>query len=214
MLADKLRAVRPETKVLFISGYSEERIGYGSELDGDLAYLSKPFTSRLLAERVREVLEDTPAPESGAGIKPERSADNAKCANRASTSRAGAVLPREGLNSCGRRYSRRCTAPGSASRHQLRRRQPSAGANPPFVLRRWIKVVLLSDLPPVGPCSEPLACSRRQVIASGIRATGFATGWNAFYRLRPNLAAIERTLPGCISKWQRFRSEPWDSCWG
>jgi len=59
VLADKLKAVRPGTKVLYISGYSEERIGYGSELEGDLAYLSKPFTSRLLAERVREVLGDS-----------------------------------------------------------------------------------------------------------------------------------------------------------
>jgi len=55
-LADKLRAVRPNTKVLYISGYSEEKIGRSRALDGDLAYLSKPFTSEELAARVRGIL--------------------------------------------------------------------------------------------------------------------------------------------------------------
>jgi CheY-like chemotaxis protein len=56
VLAEKLKAVRPEMKVLYISGYSEERIGHGNKIEGDLAYLSKPFTARVLAERVRKVL--------------------------------------------------------------------------------------------------------------------------------------------------------------
>jgi DNA-binding NarL/FixJ family response regulator len=56
VLAEKLMAVRPETKVLFISGYSEERIGHGRDTEGDLAYLAKPFTSKVLAERLRKVL--------------------------------------------------------------------------------------------------------------------------------------------------------------
>jgi PAS domain S-box-containing protein len=55
VLADKIRAERSETKVLFISGYSEERIGHSGEIDC-FAYLSKPFTSEVLAERVRDVL--------------------------------------------------------------------------------------------------------------------------------------------------------------
>jgi CheY-like chemotaxis protein len=56
VLAAKLRAVRPETKVLYVSGYSEERIGNSKTTEGDLAYLSKPFTSEGLARRVREIL--------------------------------------------------------------------------------------------------------------------------------------------------------------
>ena len=56
VLADKLRAVRPETKVLYISGYSEEKIGASRGSESDLAYLSKPFTSEALAARVREIL--------------------------------------------------------------------------------------------------------------------------------------------------------------
>ena len=56
VLADKLRVTRPETKVLYVSGHSEEKIGAGRPLEGDLAYLSKPFTSEVLARRVREML--------------------------------------------------------------------------------------------------------------------------------------------------------------
>ena len=44
--------------------------------------------------------------------------------------------------------------------------QPSAssGADPPFVFKRWTKVVWVRNLPPVGPCSEPMDCSKRQAI--------------------------------------------------
>jgi PAS domain S-box-containing protein len=56
VLAEQLTAVRPETKVLYVSGYSEERIGSGKSLQADSAYLSKPFTSEVLARRVREIL--------------------------------------------------------------------------------------------------------------------------------------------------------------
>jgi two-component system cell cycle sensor histidine kinase/response regulator CckA len=57
-LADKLRVVRPEIKVLYVSGYSEEKIGRSRASDTDLAYLAKPFTPEGLATRVREVLAE------------------------------------------------------------------------------------------------------------------------------------------------------------
>ncbi len=56
VLAGKLRVVRPEIKVLYVSGYSEERIGTSTAFEGDLAYLSKPFTSEVLAKRLRDIL--------------------------------------------------------------------------------------------------------------------------------------------------------------
>jgi PAS domain S-box-containing protein len=58
VLADKLRAVRPDTKMLYVSGYSEEKIGRRSPFEGDKAYLAKPFTSTALAARVREILAE------------------------------------------------------------------------------------------------------------------------------------------------------------
>ena len=56
VLADKLRAARPEIKVLYVSGYSEETIGRGKSLDEDFALLRKPFTSEMLGARVRGIL--------------------------------------------------------------------------------------------------------------------------------------------------------------
>ena len=58
VLADKLRTTRPEIRVLFVSGYSEERLGHNTAPDTTLAYLSKPFTSEALAVRVREILSE------------------------------------------------------------------------------------------------------------------------------------------------------------
>jgi two-component system cell cycle sensor histidine kinase/response regulator CckA len=56
VLAERLRAIHPETKVLYISGYSEERIGRNKTLEGDVALLQKPFTSDALGARVRGIL--------------------------------------------------------------------------------------------------------------------------------------------------------------
>jgi two-component SAPR family response regulator len=57
-LADKLRAARPEIRVLYISGYTEERISFSRGLGRELPYLPKPFTSEALAAKIREILAD------------------------------------------------------------------------------------------------------------------------------------------------------------
>ena len=55
---DRMRARRPDLKVLFVTGYAPESTGMAELLGGpDLGLLMKPFTSMELAERVREVLE-------------------------------------------------------------------------------------------------------------------------------------------------------------
>ena len=43
--------------------------------------------------------------------------------------------------------------------------QPEAGADPPSVFKRRMYVVLVNIVPPVGPRSDPIACSKRQLIA-------------------------------------------------
>jgi CheY-like chemotaxis protein len=53
-LAQRLTARRPDTKVLYISGYAQ---AHGALIGPDAAYLQKPFTTRTLARRVREVLD-------------------------------------------------------------------------------------------------------------------------------------------------------------
>jgi len=58
VLAEKLRGIHPEAKVLYISGYSDERIGRGGAFDSDFELLQKPFTPEALGERVRKILNE------------------------------------------------------------------------------------------------------------------------------------------------------------
>jgi CheY-like chemotaxis protein len=55
-LADKLKSVRPELRVLFTSGYTDDAIVHHGVLDAGIAFLPKPFTRASLARKVREVL--------------------------------------------------------------------------------------------------------------------------------------------------------------
>lgn len=59
--ADRLRAGRPEMKVLFMSGYTDEAIVHRRVLDKRMHFVQKPFTVDLLARSVRKAL-DEPAP--------------------------------------------------------------------------------------------------------------------------------------------------------
>jgi len=56
-LSDEARKLRPSLKVLFTSGYTRNAIVHGGRLDPGVELLPKPFTSRSLAERVRELLD-------------------------------------------------------------------------------------------------------------------------------------------------------------
>ena len=56
-MADALRGSRPETKVLFTSGYTEDAIGHHGILLPGIEFLQKPYLTVSLARRVREVLD-------------------------------------------------------------------------------------------------------------------------------------------------------------
>jgi len=56
-LAQRLTAVRPSARVLFVSGHSDEVITHHGVLDPGTAFLQKPFTAEALARKVREVLD-------------------------------------------------------------------------------------------------------------------------------------------------------------
>jgi FixJ family two-component response regulator len=58
-LAERLATVRPEMKVLFMSGYPDKAIVHHGVLDPGTAFLQKPFTLTALENKVREVLEPT-----------------------------------------------------------------------------------------------------------------------------------------------------------
>jgi PAS domain S-box-containing protein len=61
-LADHISPTRPEMKVLYMSGYTENHIGHGGMLDEGITLLQKPFTLPALKAKVRQVL-DTPLPQ-------------------------------------------------------------------------------------------------------------------------------------------------------
>jgi PAS domain S-box-containing protein len=56
-LAEKLLASRPDTKVLFMSGYTDDAIVQHGVLEAGTEFLQKPFTRDALTVRVREVLD-------------------------------------------------------------------------------------------------------------------------------------------------------------
>jgi two-component system cell cycle sensor histidine kinase/response regulator CckA len=55
-LAKKLRADNPNLKIIFISGYTEEKLK--DHMDGRTWFLPKPFTLKQLAAKVKEALEE------------------------------------------------------------------------------------------------------------------------------------------------------------
>jgi len=56
-LAKQLAASRPEIKVLYTSGYTDDAIVHHGVLEPGVAFLGKPFTPTSLASKVREVLD-------------------------------------------------------------------------------------------------------------------------------------------------------------
>ena len=60
-LAQRISSLRPEIKVLYMSGYTENAIGRNGTLEEGVNLLQKPFTLPALKSKVREVL-DTPIP--------------------------------------------------------------------------------------------------------------------------------------------------------
>ncbi len=62
-LADRLVMVHPATRVLFMSGYTDDAIVQHGVLNAGTEFLQKPFTGAALAARVRQVL-DAPGPAS------------------------------------------------------------------------------------------------------------------------------------------------------
>ena len=70
-LRERLAQTRPDLTVLFMSAYAADVLAHRGVLDGETAFIHKPFTIESLTQKVRQVLDRTitlpPArdPESG-----------------------------------------------------------------------------------------------------------------------------------------------------
>jgi two-component system cell cycle sensor histidine kinase/response regulator CckA len=56
-LVGRLSEVHPETKVLYMSGYTDDAIAHHGVLDAGVPFIEKPFSPEALASKVREVLD-------------------------------------------------------------------------------------------------------------------------------------------------------------
>ena len=56
-LYDQLLEIRPDLKVLFMSGYTEDIIAHHGVLEEGTPYIQKPFSLEALSRKVRQVLD-------------------------------------------------------------------------------------------------------------------------------------------------------------
>ncbi|MEW6586304.1 MAG: PAS domain S-box protein [Nitrospirota bacterium] len=56
-LKEKIKALHPEIKVIFMSGYSSEVLATHGAVEKDINFLQKPISKKRLASKVREVLD-------------------------------------------------------------------------------------------------------------------------------------------------------------
>ena len=66
-LAERLLLERPEMRVLFVSGYAETTVLRHGAIDVTTRFLQKPFSLKMLAKKIRQVLE-TPTRASAASL--------------------------------------------------------------------------------------------------------------------------------------------------
>jgi len=60
-LTKKLQAVRPDLKVLLMSGYPADIVGPNSQLEPHLNFISKPFRQDVLSQKINQILKESSA---------------------------------------------------------------------------------------------------------------------------------------------------------
>ncbi len=61
-LADRLAPLRPDMKVLYMSGYTENAIVHHGVLETNVSFIQKPFRIKTLMEKIREIFTESPRP--------------------------------------------------------------------------------------------------------------------------------------------------------
>jgi DNA-binding response OmpR family regulator len=56
-LVQRLRLLKPEVKIIYMSGYGSDVLSTAKKFDSDAVFLQKPFRPAELSQAVREVLE-------------------------------------------------------------------------------------------------------------------------------------------------------------
>ena len=59
-LSEALATLRPEMKILYMSGYTDDTVVRHGVLEERMAFLQKPFTAESLLRKVRDVLDTRP----------------------------------------------------------------------------------------------------------------------------------------------------------
>jgi len=57
-LVERLEKTRSDTKILYMSGYTDNAIVHHGILEKGLSFIQKPFTSHGLTKKVREAMGD------------------------------------------------------------------------------------------------------------------------------------------------------------
>ncbi len=55
-LTKALREIRPDLKVLYMSGYTDNQVSRSWTLEQDTPFIQKPFTAAALTQKLREAL--------------------------------------------------------------------------------------------------------------------------------------------------------------
>ena len=55
-MVQQILEIRPRTRVLYMSGYTEDRIVHDGILEKGILFMPKPFTARALCEKVAEAM--------------------------------------------------------------------------------------------------------------------------------------------------------------